>query len=180
MSKKTSKFLMLIVLLFVATASALMARTLECLILVDGIYVSGTIYSNEITVDVGPPTVATFTPPWAIVTSDGIVLGASGDVGGSAIIRLPNQKAALLSEANVTFSDISGVNISSKQPLSVSIYDITGNLIYSATERTDLQISAELLSDNAYYVLRLMDKEGNVSNCNFMLSNGTMFYNSNK
>lgn len=176
MLKRINKILMLIALLFVANSSIAMAKSLDCYMRIGDEYVRVTIYSNDITIKIGPPNIATFSPPWAVVTPEGDVLDASGSEYGSAEILLLGKKISLFAEANVRFSDASGVTINSKQPLSVSIYDVTGRLIYNATEQTDLQISTELLNDNSYYILQLTDEEGNVSSCNFILSNGALLH----
>ncbi len=64
------------------------------------------------------------------------------------------------------------------EPLKVSIFDLNGKCIYSATDITNVKISGNTLNIiNGHYMLHLENKEGEIKNMNFIFINSSIFIN---
>ncbi len=181
---KLKKIMLLVTLLFVTSATALMAEaSLEGYFCVDGEWVKGTAYGKSITIKDG---VAYLEPPCALVLGGENNGTSSSDSTLSYGYRrkFENEKKAVSfldiikeSATNIKCSD--GLFVQSDVPADVFIYDLSGALVYSVANKKNIKIEKNSLVDGNYF-LKVVDSKGNISNYNFMLSNGSMYINSSK
>jgi hypothetical protein len=157
-------------LLVVTSSVSLMAAGLEGEYLVNGQWVSATLYGESISVSNGQ---ATAEPPWALIGPDGKVLG-HGDGEGTYPFRRPAGKTTFLSETEIILSEANGIEINSIEQLDVSIYDASGRCVYTTSSQSNVSVDRHLLP-NGHYMLRLTNKGGETITTNFMLINGKSF-----
>jgi len=63
-------------------------------------------------------------------------------------------------------------------PLEISIYDISGKRIYSASDKINFILDRNTTNfTNGYYFLRLEDKKGNSTMMNFIIINDAIIIN---
>jgi hypothetical protein len=106
------------------------------------------------------------------VGKDGNVLGHS-DNQGTYPFKRPPGKASFLLETEIVFSDANGVEITSAEELDMSIYDVSGRCMYSASGQNSLSVDRRSLP-NGQYILHLVNKEGETAATNFIFRDGAV------
>ncbi len=167
-----SKIMIVVMFLFAASAySASAATSIKGFFLVDGQWVSGTLYGDGILLN---GDIATARPPAALVLDGGggilssdqpIVIYYRANINKIAI-------SSFLSGREISFGSDGEISINSDVWLDASIYDLSGRTVCSASGETGIQINGNDLFSNGSYVMKIVNKEGQVTMVSFIFSNG--------
>jgi len=168
---KLKNLLVLATLVVIANVS-LYAAALEAEFYIDGKWRKGTLLSAaDIVIKDGN---ATPTPPWAFVGEGDPPYTTGGNGSVKIPVRIPppggNNKISM-SEIDISVSNYNGLDINYTEPLDVSIYDMSGKCVYSATDKKNIKVDRNTLTlTNGLYMLRLINKEGESQTMNFMFT----------
>ncbi|MGI6369156.1 MAG: hypothetical protein ACOX09_00865 [Candidatus Kapaibacterium sp.] len=179
MKKNLLKALLLISMFCAMNTSFLMAAGVTRWFWYKGAWQYGTLYGKTVKLKNGK---AYAEPPASLVLSNNEGF-CSPQKGISIWSRIePKERTGVRIENKLSdiFFDYSGISVLSKEPVMVSVYDVSDKLVYSVKDMTEILIKSSKLKDNSYYVLRLTDKSGDVSSHKFMVSDGATLYNWNK
>jgi len=173
-----SKIIILgILLLTTATYSVMAAAKITGQFYINGRWVEGTMYADAICVKDGH---AYAEPPWSIIIKGGGAVGSHED--GVVVPYRPLGKVSMsdfLSDknANIDF-DKNGIGINSDVELDVSIYDLSGRVVYSATAQ-NMFVGCNVFV-NGHYTMQIVDAERQMVTVTFIFTNGEFMVNSHK
>ncbi|MCL2040311.1 MAG: T9SS type A sorting domain-containing protein [Bacteroidetes bacterium] len=145
-------------------------------------WIEGTISGSSISVSDG---VITAEPPATLELDTDPKITIDGGTGAIVVPFSPNKplgKISMLASmgTNINVSN-EGIHINSSVPLDLTIYDLSGKNVYSATSQNNVLIGNNTLnSTNGLYMVRLVNMEGKENIITFIFHNNSFIFNDNE